>query len=889
MALVGDEDAVGWCANGSWCATGEAPEGEAQAAPPGAAEAAGSGADGRLGGGVAGAAELSALLKLGKHMTAAQTARAAELMQMGIIVTAAMQQGYTPPAPPSLTMPPSPPRAALAAQAAPPEPTPAEAAGTEDLPARAPSPGAAAAQADPSSLLFDAFVGEALEPPFEAAPLDPSNVFVLSPRLEVSSVEVMGLLLRLLPSLSVDLQTRACADLVRLLSLRPANAAAVVSSVSWQPTLFALIAGHIASSPAIDSEASDEAPDDEAPDEAPEGAEGGAAAPAISAGSGPSDDFAGLSDDSALRSDPSGRSSKRVVRLADLQTRERAAAQRSPNRTRDALELAAAYGGHVDEAMKSRSDTVYEYQRWMPVRGWGTVLLPTDPGRWSCGEGGDAAWGGSLAELAPPLPGGWEVSAPWASGGEQGWTYSTSATFRAAVWAPTSGGTRTVRRRAWNRTIKLLAAGPLERARGAPDGGADEGGGADEEGGGSSGSGDLGPEKVSAEGSGEDSGEDSSPATSPLCLLATRAYVKLLAHCICSEADTAGALELLLALEKQSGKGEAVVLLVLSHLLADLHHELLARAATAATPPGGCSWVDGVRGTALWDNLKELLRVVSVLTSNGAAAVAGIPGAKRAVLISRRSGEVGVSQCRPRMRTALSLWHAHRCPHDASFGTRAFASCLQAKKSMTREELTKCHYKCDDSRHRNICFLKTDNCPQCHHSLTAHDLVARPDIFRSLRRFVFFSPLSPARQRPLAPNALPRGTTRELDDTLTSSEDPAAPERRGGSRPQALLEAEFPGLPESGLGGLDTGDGLVMFTTTTGEETVPGAPLKWSAVRPMPPLAAGATGVERHLLVAVQAAHLTDLILFPADSDKLPGLDAAPADQGGATKHMHYS
>jgi len=40
-------------------------------------------------------------------------------------------------------------------------------------------------------------------------------IFATANRLEVSSLEALGLLLRLLPKLSVQIQTRACADLVR--------------------------------------------------------------------------------------------------------------------------------------------------------------------------------------------------------------------------------------------------------------------------------------------------------------------------------------------------------------------------------------------------------------------------------------------------------------------------------------------------------------------------------------------------------------------------------------------------------------------------------------------------------------------------------------------------
>ena len=41
------------------------------------------------------------------------------------------------------------------------------------------------------------------------------------------------------------------------------------------------------------------------------------------------------------------------------------------------------YGGAISAHLNTRDDLAWEYQRWMPIKGWGTALLPTDPGRWS--------------------------------------------------------------------------------------------------------------------------------------------------------------------------------------------------------------------------------------------------------------------------------------------------------------------------------------------------------------------------------------------------------------------------------------------------------------------------------------------------------------------------
>jgi hypothetical protein len=105
------------------------------------------------------------------------------------------------------------------------------------------------------------------------------------------------------------------------------------------------------------------------------------------------------------------------------------------------------------ESHESRGDACYEYQRWFPVRGWGTTLLPTDPGKWS--DANQSKFGSALSEVAPVLPSGWEVHEAWTP---LDWETSILSSFRSSQWSAGVLSGRTVRRRKWVRSIRLREA-----------------------------------------------------------------------------------------------------------------------------------------------------------------------------------------------------------------------------------------------------------------------------------------------------------------------------------------------------------------------------------------------------------------------------------------------
>jgi hypothetical protein len=513
---------------------------------------------------------------------------------------------------------------------------------------------------------------------------------------------------------------------------------------------------------------------------------------------------------------------------------------------------------------------VYEYQRWLPVRGWGTVLLPTDPGKWS--DASQVAWGAALAEVAPPLPAlGWAVAAAWAPvqdgavpGDGTSWQYSSSGTgstlsaMRSPTWALTSGGTRTVRRRLWRRTVTLVdtqahnsprAASTAPSAAGQADGTGTEAAGAATSEAGAEAAG-QGAEAAATEASiGVENGGEAHTSlgsdrveASPLCRMAVRVYAKLLFYCMDTQPNSAGgALDLLLAMEKQSANGPSVVSLLLSELIAEIHADLLARslAGSAASSGTELEWVTAMRASPLWENLRELSHLVSVRAAKGGVALTGVPGAKRAVLQQRRIGEV--------------------------------------KSRMTLEQLHRCHYKCSEDRHKNICYFTTDVCSQCHHALAAHELVPRPDPFKGLRRRL---------DDELAASMEPRDDVIPDDDVLSphAANKNDGRSRGGGGEKEAqgvssLLKFEFPLL-----GGHDRGAPFVV--TTAAPEPLSVTARQHSAKWPLAPLAFDACGPERHLYLCLQLNHLVDLVLFPTDAhaESTAPAAAAVATAGPATE-----
>lgn len=540
---------------------------------------------------------------------------------------------------------------------------------------------------------------------------------------------------------------------------------------------------------------------------------------------------------------------------------------------------------------------VYEYQRWLPVRGWGTVLLPTDPGKWS--DASQSTWGSALSDVAPPLPAiGWSVTKAWAplhasSSNSGGWEYSTLGSgsgfsaMKSSTWAPTSGGTRTVRRRVWHRTVTLddafSSSSPAAAAArvdpqeetSANKEEEEEVNNKEEEGRTSS----LAVDAVDEDESNEAKSlaEAQAPETSPLSQMAVRVYAKLLFYCMNTQPNNAGgALDLLLAMEKESVNGPSVVSLLLSELIAEIHADLLARSMTGSAAASGAEleWVTAMRASPLWENLRELSHIVSVRASKSGVALNGVPGAKRAILQQRRIGEV--------------------------------------KSRMTLEQLHRCHYKCSEDRHKNICYFTTDVCSQCHHALAAHDLVPRPDPFKSLRRRIDDEILaSEVKADSKTENARVGGDNASAtvgnsaaggdgaaaaasqDDNSSRSRNRSSgstgdvdfrSEEKLGPGASSLLASEYPLL-----GGYDRGvhflvatadpsslhvqdegvNGAPSSTTTTSAAAAPSLSAsvrQHSAKWPLPPLKFSASGPERHMYMSLQLNHLMDLVLFPTDS-----------------------
>ena len=108
------------------------------------------------------------------------------------------------------------------------------------------------------------------------------------------------------------------------------------------------------------------------------------------------------------------------------------------------------------------------------------------------------------------------------------------------------------------------------------------------------------------------------------------------------------------------------------------------------------SWLSAIENTFIWDNIQELVRFVSIWAASGRVAVAGMPGAKRAIVLQRRLDET--------------------------------------KSKMTSQSLNRCRYECNEKRHSAFCIMSVENCPQCGHSLLAHKMCPPPDLFRDLRR-----------------------------------------------------------------------------------------------------------------------------------------------------------
>lgn len=106
--------------------------------------------------------------------------------------------------------------------------------------------------------------------------------------------------------------------------------------------------------------------------------------------------------------------------------------------------------------------TVFEYQRWEPIKGWGSTypghLLPTDPGCWSTVNGQKFA--NKLIDVSPGILEGWKIDRQWhylaTDDDPDGWQYAVD--FISSRWFPSNGSGLYVRRRAWRREISKVNA-----------------------------------------------------------------------------------------------------------------------------------------------------------------------------------------------------------------------------------------------------------------------------------------------------------------------------------------------------------------------------------------------------------------------------------------------
>lgn len=108
-------------------------------------------------------------------------------------------------------------------------------------------------------------------------------------------------------------------------------------------------------------------------------------------------------------------------------------------------------------------ETFYEFQRWQPVRGWGSnkpgFLLPTDPHRFFTCDGSfqTMAWDDILLRHGP-YPEGHENQTQWhavPSAEPDGWAYATKPDSR--NWEDSKTATTFCRRRVWRRLSKNQA------------------------------------------------------------------------------------------------------------------------------------------------------------------------------------------------------------------------------------------------------------------------------------------------------------------------------------------------------------------------------------------------------------------------------------------------
>ena len=130
-----------------------------------------------------------------------------------------------------------------------------------------------------------------------------------------------------------------------------------------------------------------------------------------------------------------------------------------------AAEVSAAYVlGDLEEVPTVKVVEVYENQRYYPLRGWSTSLLPTDRSMWSTKDGYRVT-----PPAETPLPSGWRWTSEWCivedhggphivtghRGGEAeaGWEYALDFYRKYSSHHDTSD---CVRRRCWRRIMKKV-------------------------------------------------------------------------------------------------------------------------------------------------------------------------------------------------------------------------------------------------------------------------------------------------------------------------------------------------------------------------------------------------------------------------------------------------
>ena len=352
--------------------------------------------------------------------------------------------------------------------------------------------------------------------------------------------------------------------------------------------------------------------------------------------------------------------------------------------------------------------------------------------------------------------------------------------------------------------------------------------------------------------------------------------------------------ELMLSLQKRSDNGEAVATVLLSSLIFEMHEDLLAiqnrfkakdgvvegetsyrvsRRTSSLSFIAGAdsvsngstkdrrSWLSAIENTFIWDNIQELVRFVSIWAASGRVAVAGMPGAKRAIVLQRRLDET--------------------------------------KSKMTSQSLNRCRYECNEKRHSAFCIMSVENCPQCGHSLLAHKMCPPPDLFRDLRRRLDEEIRGGGIDR--IESKIASTETLSIDnltDDDDDDDDDGISASGGGGKDDTILDEEGrtvslgdqyeddsldqlkfdPSYYSHGLGGNTNGGsrvlrmefggldgydhgGLRRFVTNADIATFESS--TYSPQNPMQPLSAMACGAERKLFVLIQLSHLLDLLLFP--------------------------